>query len=391
MKKVFALLLICVMVISFVPAFANMPYFKLEDDIIYIDLDSDGQLEGVEIYCETDPEGIGTLGLKLIRGSVVGADIKLCGYAVYDFMELESLINVYGSNFTGSPRLILEAHFAGSESVYSYWMILHYAYGLIFVDALCYDPGFSSGVGLYSSYSLDDPQQLLIYSADYSSFAKNSYITALTNAFGDSGVMFSFKPLPFTGAPEAARIAGINEGALMLTMNATAELADEYLEPQTATGGDTSSYSSGSVKLTATGNVNVRTDAGKDYKSRGTLKKGATAPYLNVSKVDERGTAWHKISFNGKEGWVSSKYSSLDVIDKVTPKTVIGTVKATGDVNVRTQADKDAKIITTLKKGSSLPFAWEMRLDNRGVVWFRVYTGTGSNTGWVSSKYSTLK
>ncbi|MBO7359453.1 MAG: hypothetical protein J6U72_06495, partial [Clostridia bacterium] len=63
MKKVFALLLICVMVISFVPAFANMPYFKLEDDIIYIDLDSDGQLEGVEIYCETDPEGIGTLGL----------------------------------------------------------------------------------------------------------------------------------------------------------------------------------------------------------------------------------------------------------------------------------------------------------------------------------------
>ncbi|MCR4576543.1 MAG: SH3 domain-containing protein [Clostridiales bacterium] len=391
MKKVLALLLACVMLICLAPAFADMPYFKLEDDIIYIDLDSDGELEGVELYCETDPEGVGTLGLKLIRGGVVGADIKLCGYAVYDFMELESLINVYGSNFTGSPRLILEAHFAGSESVYSYWMILHYAYGLIFVDALCYDPGFSSGVGLYSSCSLDDPQQLLIYSADYGSFAKNSYITALTNAFGASGVMFSFKPLPFTGAPEAARIAGINEGGLMLTMNATAELADEYLEPQTADGGDTSDYSSGSVKLTATGNVNVRTDAGKDYKSRGTLKKGATAPYLNVSKVDERGTAWHKISFNGKEGWVSSKYSSLGVIDKVTPKTVIGTVKATGDVNVRTQANKDAKIVTTLKKGSSLPFAREIRLDDRGVVWFKVYTGTGSNTGWVSSKYSTLK
>jgi hypothetical protein len=58
---------------------------------------------------------------------------------------------------------------------------------------------------------------------------------------------------------------------------------------------------------------------------------------------------------------------------------------------VRKQADKDSTIITTLKKGNSLSFAWELRLDDRGIVWFKVYTGTGSNTGWVSSKYSTLK
>lgn len=389
MKRFAATLLALVLVMSFALAHADIPFYKVEDGVIYIDLDKDGQLEGVELYCETDPEGLGTLGLKLIRGSVVGADIKLCDYAVYDFMELESLINVYVSNFTGSPRLVLEAHFAGSESVYSYWMLLHYAYGLIFVDALCYDPGFSSGVGLYSSFSLDNPQQLLIYSAGYDSFSKNSYITALTNAFGECGLMFSFKPLPFTGAPEAARVAGINEGGLMLTMSATAELEDEYLEPQTA--GDPSSSYSGSVDVTATGNVNVRADAGKDYKSLGTLKKGTSAPYLNVSKVDERGVVWHKVSFNGKEGWVSSMYSACKPIDAVTPKSIAGTVKATGDVHVRKQADKDSTIITTLKKGNSLSFAWELRLDDRGIVWFRVYTGTGSNTGWVSSKYSTLK
>ncbi|MCR4621388.1 MAG: SH3 domain-containing protein [Clostridiales bacterium] len=384
MKKIAAFVLAALLVMGLALAYADMPYYQLDDNIIYIDLDQDGQLEGVELYCETDPEGIGKLGLKLIRGSVVAADVKLCGYAVYDFKELESVVNVYGSNFIGSPRLIIEAHFSGSESVYSYWMILRYDYGLIFVDALCYDPGFSSSVGLYSSNSLDNPMQQMIYSAEYSNYTKNAYISALTKAFGESGVMFAFKPLPFNGAPQAAQIAGVNEGGLMRTMAVTSELADQYLEPQ-MTGSGTG------LKVTATGDVYVRTDADKDSKSFGTLKKGADASYLGVSKVDERGVIWHKISFNGKEGWVSSKYSSLDTLDYITPDSVLGTVTATGDVNVRTQPDKDSKIITTLKKDASLSFANEMRMDDRGVVWFKVYTGSGSNTGWVSSKYASLR
>ena len=78
MKRFAATLLALVLAMSFTLAHADIPFYKVEDGVIYIDLDKDGQLEGVELYCETDPEGLGTLGLKLIRGSVVGADIKLC-------------------------------------------------------------------------------------------------------------------------------------------------------------------------------------------------------------------------------------------------------------------------------------------------------------------------
>ena len=41
------------------------------------------------------------------------------------------------------------------------------------------------------------------------------------------------------------------------------------------------------------------------------MKKGQTASYLGSTKKDARGVAWYKVSFNGRTGWVSSRYGKL--------------------------------------------------------------------------------
>ena len=41
------------------------------------------------------------------------------------------------------------------------------------------------------------------------------------------------------------------------------------------------------------------------------IKSGNTYTYQGVSRFDSRGMGWHKISYNGGTGWVSSRYSEL--------------------------------------------------------------------------------
>ena len=61
----------------------------------------------------------------------------------------------------------------------------------------------------------------------------------------------------------------------------------------------------------AAGNMNLRKGPGLDYAEIGMMKKGQSAKYLGEKKKDSRGVAWYKVSFNGKTGWVSSKYGKL--------------------------------------------------------------------------------
>lgn len=63
-------------------------------------------------------------------------------------------------------------------------------------------------------------------------------------------------------------------------------------------------------RVEATGNVNVRSAPGTASKELGVLKKGETALYQGEkSAVD--GRDWYLIEFDGKNGWVSSKYSKV--------------------------------------------------------------------------------
>ena len=43
----------------------------------------------------------------------------------------------------------------------------------------------------------------------------------------------------------------------------------------------------------------------------GLFPEGAVASYLGNSSVDSRGVTWYYISYNGKTGWVSSRYTYL--------------------------------------------------------------------------------
>ena len=74
-------------------------------------------------------------------------------------------------------------------------------------------------------------------------------------------------------------------------------------------GGKSSKSSGDTVK--ATGDVRLRKGPGLDYAEITTMKKGQTASYLGSTKKDARGVAWYKVSFNGRTGWVSSRYGKL--------------------------------------------------------------------------------
>ena len=63
-------------------------------------------------------------------------------------------------------------------------------------------------------------------------------------------------------------------------------------------------------------------------------------------------------------------------------------VTITGDANMRTGPSLDAKIIRTLKKGTTVTFNGATRYDDRGVAWYSVHYN--KRDGWVSSKYAKL-
>ena len=75
---------------------------------------------------------------------------------------------------------------------------------------------------------------------------------------------------------------------------------------------DSSGAAKASVKtVKATGDANLRKGPGLDFASVGTMKAGKTGTFLNESKKDNRGVVWYKVSFNGRTGWISSRYGKL--------------------------------------------------------------------------------
>ena len=57
------------------------------------------------------------------------------------------------------------------------------------------------------------------------------------------------------------------------------------------------------------GNVNVRTGPGINYGILGSVSSGQTLNYAGSARNDDRGVAWYSVYYDGRTGWVSSKYS----------------------------------------------------------------------------------
>jgi len=58
-----------------------------------------------------------------------------------------------------------------------------------------------------------------------------------------------------------------------------------------------------------TGDTYVRTGPSLNHCILGVLKKGDDARYQDKSATDGRGVVWYKVKWNGRSGWVSSRYT----------------------------------------------------------------------------------
>ena len=137
--------------------------------------------------------------------------------------------------------------------------------------------------------------------------------------------------------------------------------------------------------------VNVRSKPNLNGTDLGVVTKGTTLTFKGKKSTDARGVAWYKVSYNGKTGWVSSKFS------KVTGSGSSGSggsssgtkVVTTGNVTIRKSANKESAALGYISSGETVKYLGSKKKDSRGVVWYKIkYDGM---TGWVSSKYSKLK
>lgn len=145
------------------------------------------------------------------------------------------------------------------------------------------------------------------------------------------------------------------------------------------------------------GTVNTKTDPlivrsgpGTSYSSLGTMVKGKT--FTVTGKVqDISGTWWYTLSFNGKTGYVSSKYvkttSTSSGVTEVTGTT--GTVATKTDpLLVRSGPGTNYGTIGSMAKGKTFTVTGKAQ-DSSGTWWYRL-TFNGK-TGYVSSNYVTIK
>ena len=149
--------------------------------------------------------------------------------------------------------------------------------------------------------------------------------------------------------------------------------------------------------------LNVREFADLDSKKVFTAKKGQTYSYSKTKKVDD--DTWYYIKVNNSiSGWVIGTYVTVAPEATKTTEATEATeatsaptktsestsgslrIEATS-LNVRTDANKKAKIITTVKKGNELNYTDVKTVGEE--KWYCI-TLSNSKKGWVNGSYVTL-
>ncbi len=122
-------------------------------------------------------------------------------------------------------------------------------------------------------------------------------------------------------ATQGHTVVVLNDGAFaQRTEGASAvkQVAPETRDPAQAEGAGRNGREAGAtvkepqkfVRITG-GTVNVRKGPGVGNPILGVAKKGERLAWLNESR-EAGGRPWHRVSFAGKEGWVSSRYGELE-------------------------------------------------------------------------------
>ena len=128
------------------------------------------------------------------------------------------------------------------------------------------------------------------------------------------------------------------------------------------------------TKYTTTHALNLRATNSTKGKILLTIPKNKAVTYVSKSG------SWYKVKYNGKTGWVSSKY--IKKVTSTTPKAASTTktvYKTTAALNLRTTNSTKGKVLLTIPKNKAVTYV------SKSGSWYKVkYNG---KTGWVSSKY----
>lgn len=166
---------------------------------------------------------------------------------------------------------------------------------------------------------------------------------------------------------------------IKLSGNSTGWVADWLVtQKKVATSSSTTlsvSSGSGTVESKAT-KLRFRSGPGTSFSVIGVFDKGKTATYLKKSGE------WIKISYSGKQGWVSASYVKVTEANKNTksPSTVKKTASVTASsLNVRKTPSTQGARVGSLKKNENVTVVKEQG------NWTQIKTK--SLQGWVHSNY----
>lgn len=361
MKKL--IMLVCLLACALMLTAAAETY-------MYTDLDGDGEQELLSFYAdEKDEDDIIPIVMQVCDKFYYTLDetpvFMYCQPEEID-TEMYMRVSTY-PNGLGGRDIYVEAYQTSWENPVAYWMMYRFDGENIITRVMLYDVGATSAVEIDGGGTWLDNYSEVVYQVSFDEYTDSAYLNVINNKFKNYWMNFEFKSLPITGAPRMAGAAG--EPALEF---GNAEL---YLPvPQGA---------SGLKQLIITGNVYMRTGAGKNYPALDVIKKDTVLECLSTAK-DADGKEWYAVCYNGTEGYVSSEYAKFE--DEWNAPAVGGTLVATGDVYIRATPEIGGKILSTLKKGKAIEWNGATSIDDRGVTWYRVdYKG---KEGWVSSTYT---
>ncbi len=130
-----------------------------------------------------------------------------------------------------------------------------------------------------------------------------------------------------------------------------------------------------SAKVTAT-SLNVRATPSTSGAIVGKITKGNTVDIVDESK------GWAKITYNGKEAWISSQYINKTQTNSTSTENSTSKSAAVNasSLNVRSSASTSASIVTNLSRNSKVTVVKESG------SWSQIKTASGQ-TGWVASQY----
>ncbi len=126
------------------------------------------------------------------------------------------------------------------------------------------------------------------------------------------------------------------------------------------------------IHYKTTANLNMRASNSTNSSILVTIPKGKQVTYLS-----KKGS-WFKIEYNNRTGWIHNEYVKK-VANSEVNKGIVSSYQTTANLNLRSKASTNGKILKTIPKGKTLTY-----ISTSG-SWYKVKYQT--TTGWVSSDY----